>query len=115
MTVRLGAIDREVVMTAYNVVRFKVKSGMEKKFVDTQRAEITNMKGFEGGGMIKTGDRTYCLIGRWKDQESIVAARPQMIAMLDRVRDTLEDMGGGLGVTDPVSGPTVIDFAAAKH
>ena len=35
---------------------------------------------------------------------SIVAARPQMIAQLDKVRPLLEDLGGGLGVTDPVSG-----------
>ena len=38
---------------------------------------------------------------------SLVAARPQMIAMLDTFRGTLEDLGGGLGVTDPVSGEVV--------
>jgi hypothetical protein len=31
-----------------------------------------------------------------------------MIATLDSFRDTLEDLGGGLGVTDPVSGPVVM-------
>ena len=31
-----------------------------------------------------------------------------MIATLDSFRDTLEDFGGGLGVTDPVSGPVVL-------
>jgi hypothetical protein len=30
-----------------------------------------------------------------------------MIATLDSFRDTLEDLGGGLGVTDPVSGQVV--------
>ena len=97
-------------MTAYNAVRFKVKSGMEQKFLDTHRRETIDVKGFQGGGMIKTGDRTYCFIGRWKDFDSIAAARPQMIGMLDRVRDTLEDLGGGLGVTDPVSGSELIAF-----
>jgi hypothetical protein len=101
-------------MTAYNVVRFKVKSGMEQKFIDAHRGLMTDMKGFEGGNMIKTGDRSYCLIGRWKSQDAIVAARPQMIGMLDGVRGMLEDMGGGLGVTDPVSGPAVVDFPAGK-
>jgi hypothetical protein len=32
-----------------------------------------------------------------------------MIAQLDKFRGTLEDLGGGLGVTDPVSGEVVLD------
>ncbi len=43
---------------------------------------------------------------------SIAAARPAMIANLDSFRDTLEDLGGGLGVTDPVSGELVVNIAA---
>jgi hypothetical protein len=35
-------------------------------------------------------------------------ARPNMIATLGSFRDTLEDLGGGLGVTDPVAGPVVL-------
>ena len=42
--------------------------------------------------------------------ESLVAARPRMIALLDTFRDTLEDLGGGLGVTDPVSGETIVEM-----
>ena len=33
---------------------------------------------------------------------------PNMIATFDAFRDTLEDLGGGLGLTDPVSGPVVL-------
>ena len=33
-----------------------------------------------------------------------------MIGMLDRFRDTLEDLGSGLGVTDPVSGEVVVEM-----
>ena len=40
--------------------------------------------------------------------DAIVNARPQMIATLNSFRDTLEDLGGGLGVTDAVSGPVVL-------
>ena len=58
--------------------------------------------------MIKTGDRTYCIIAEWTDVESLAKARPNMITTLDLFRDTLEDLGGGLGVTDPVSGPVVL-------
>jgi hypothetical protein len=68
--------------------------------------------GYRGGALIKTGDRSYCFIGGWDDFDSLVAARPEMIAMLDTVRDTLEDLGGGLGVTDPVSGETVVELPA---
>ena len=32
-----------------------------------------------------------------------------MIASLDEHRHKLEDLGGGLGVTDPVSGDAVFD------
>ena len=42
----------------------------------------------------------------------IVNARPQMLEMLDGMRDMLEDLGGNLGVTDPVSGETVAKLAA---
>jgi hypothetical protein len=37
-------------------------------------------------------------------------ARPEMIATLDTFRDTLEDLGNGLGVTDPVSGDVVLSL-----
>ena len=58
--------------------------------------------------MIKTGERTYCIIAEWSDMEALAAARPQMITTLESFRETLEDLGGGLGVTDPVSGPVVL-------
>lgn len=37
-----------------------------------------------------------------------------MIKELDRTRDLLEDLGGGLGVTDPVSGEAVIEVGAKR-
>jgi hypothetical protein len=60
--------------------------------------------------MIKTGDHSYCIIAEWSDMEALAAARPKMIATLDSFRDTLEDLGGGRGVTDPVSGPVVLEL-----
>ena len=58
--------------------------------------------------MIKTGDRTYCIIAEWSGIDALASARTQMIATLDSFRDTLEDLGGGIGVTDSVSGPVVL-------
>ncbi len=95
-------------MTAYNVVRFKVKPGQEPQFLDAHRHMARDFPGLRGGGLIKTGDRSYCLVGEWDNLASIAAARPAMIANLNRFRDTLEDLGNGLGVTDPVSGEMIM-------
>jgi len=98
-------------MTAYNVVRFRVKPGMEDRFVASQRASLEGeMPGALDAALIKTGERSYCFVGKWKSFEDIAAARPQMIGFLDEVRACLEDLGGGLGVTDPVSGSVVAEL-----
>lgn len=95
-------------MTAYNVVRFRVKPGRETQFLDAHRHLERDFPGLRGGGLIQTGERSYCLVGEWDDMKSIAAAREAMIRNLDRFRDTLEDLGGNLGVTDPVSGPVIV-------
>ena len=96
-------------MTAYNIVRFKVKVGQEKAFLDAHK-DIGDIKGMKEGAIIKTGERTYCIIGKWDSFDQIAAARPKMIAQLDSFRNLLEDMGNGLGVTDPVSGTAVLEW-----
>ena len=101
-------------MTAFNVVRFKVKPGNEQQFVDAHRKLRPAFKGFLGGNLIKTGDQTFCFVGEWRTFQNIATARPQMIAFLDGFRDMLEDLGSGLGVTDPVSGQAVAKLAARK-
>jgi hypothetical protein len=58
--------------------------------------------------IISTGERRYCIIAEWDDMDALANARPNMIATLDSFRDTLEDLGGGLGVTDAVAGPVVL-------
>ncbi len=94
-------------MTAYNVVRMRVKPGREQDFMNTGKTTNRNHGGLRKLSVIKTGDRSYCLIGEWNSIKDIVDARPAMIKDLDRFRDILEDLGGGLGVTDPVSGEVV--------
>jgi hypothetical protein len=101
-------------MSAFNVVRFRVKPGRDQEFLDAHRKAAE--KGFPGAqqiALIKTGDNSYCVVGEWKSFNHIVGARPQMISLLDSFRDCLEDLGGGLGVTDPVSGETVFRVSAA--
>ncbi len=48
--------------------------------------------------MIKTGERSYCIIAEWDSMDAMAAARPHMIATLNSFRHTLEDLGGRLGV-----------------
>ena len=95
-------------MTAFNTVRFKVKAGREQEFLDAHRNVADSWKGLRHVNIIKTGERNYCIIAEWDDMEALVGARQNMIATLDSFRDTLEDLGGGLGVTDPVAGPVVL-------
>ena len=95
-------------MTAFNVVRFRVKPGRDQDFLDAHKRVQANWPGLAHVNMIKTGDRTYCIIAEWTDMEALAKARPNMIATLDSFRDTLEDQGSGLGVTDPVAGPVVL-------
>jgi quinol monooxygenase YgiN len=94
-------------MTAFNIVRFRVKPGRDQEFLDAHK-EIGSWPGLVHVNMIKTGDRSYCLVAEWADTDMIAKARPNMIATLNAFRDTLEDLSGGLGVTDPVSGPVVL-------
>jgi antibiotic biosynthesis monooxygenase len=101
-------------MTAMNVVRFRVKPGCEQQFIDAHRSAGPSFNGFLGGKLIKTGDRTFCIVAEWRSFDALAAARPEMIGMLDKLRDLLEDLGGGLGVTDPVSGDVVATLAAER-
>jgi hypothetical protein len=80
---------------------------IEGRCLFSRRASKRRCKlaGLQKVNIIKTGDQTYCIIAEWADTADLVAARPNMIATLNSFRDNL---GGGLGVTDPVSGPVVL-------
>jgi hypothetical protein len=95
-------------MTALNVVRFRVKPGMEGAFLDAHRDGKAAWPGLTRGLIIKTGDQHYVLVGEWPDRTALAGARDRMIATLNTFRHTLEDQGAGLGVTDAVSGEVVL-------
>lgn len=95
-------------------------------------AKIVELKAMLRGQLILPSDATYeearalyngmidkrpLAIARCTDVADVIAAvnfgrkaRPNMIATLDSFRNTLEDLGGGLGVTDPVSGSVVLSL-----
>lgn len=60
--------------------------------------------------MIKTGDHDYCFIAEWDSASDSLNAEASMVAMLDCMRDTLENKGNGNGVTDFVVGDTVVEY-----
>jgi quinol monooxygenase YgiN len=97
-------------MSSFNVVRFRVKPGRDDEFLDAHRGGKADWPGLQRGLIIKTGDRTYYLIGEWPDIAAMAEARDRMIATLNSFRETLEDLGTGLGVTDAVSGSVVLDL-----
>ncbi len=99
-------------MPTFNTVRFRVKPGREEAFLDAHRDGKANWPGLIRGSIIRTGERAYCLIGEWADADALAGARGGMIATLNSFRDTLEDLGGGLGVTDAVSGQVVLELKA---
>jgi len=101
-------------MTAFNIVRFRVKPGQAERFIEAHRKFRHPFKGFGGGWLVRTGEQTFCFIGQWRTFRSLVNARPEMIGLLDEMRDMLEDLGGGLGVTDPVSGEAIAKMGASK-
>jgi len=94
-------------MIAFNVVRFRVKPGCDQEFLDAHKTIGATWVGLLHANIIKTGDRSYCIIAEWKDMDAFIQARPNMISTLNSFRDALEDLGGGLGVTDPVAGRVV--------
>jgi hypothetical protein len=97
-------------MTAFNVVRFRVKPGRDQEFINAHKMADPGFTGMRRFSMVHTGPGTYCVIGEWESFDNIVAARPSMIGMLDNIRHLLEDFGVGMGVTDPVSGSSVLEM-----
>ena len=61
---------------------------------------------------VHTGSESFCTFVMWENEEALANARPAMIAFLDTVRDLLTEISPELGVTDPVSGPVIINLEA---
>ena len=96
-----------------NVVRSKVKEGMKDEYMKKLQDFFNNMKGTDGlisMKQIQTGPNNMCIVGEWKDADSIAKARDKMIDGLDTVRPLLEEISPEVGVTDPVSGSVIMEI-----
>jgi len=90
-----------------NVVRFQVKEGFDSAFIDAMD-NGPEFLGQEYSFVVKTGANEYIAVGIWQSEESLINARAEMIAFLDTIREMLIEMPE-TGVTDPRSGPIVVD------
>lgn len=50
-------------MTAFNVVRFKVKPGMEETFLDAHKRIADKWMGLTRANIIRTGEGRFAIIG----------------------------------------------------
>lgn len=94
-------------MEFMNIVRAKVKPDHLDEYIEMNK-EFPKFEGMLESKLVKTGDYTFCYVGTWESEEAIAAQRDNMIANLDKMRHTLEELSPELGLTDPVSGSVVI-------
>jgi len=67
-------------MTAFNAVRFRVKPGQDQAFLDAHKKIHADWPGLRHVNIIKTGDRSYCIIAEWDGMDALAKARPNEIA-----------------------------------
>ena len=63
-------------MTAFNTVRFKVKAGHEKQFLEAHNDIAVAWPGLKRANIIQTGERTFCIIAEWIDMDALSARVP---------------------------------------
>ena len=91
-----------------NIVRCKVKSSSREEYLK----KIDEMPKFDGqisAKYVETKPNEFFMIGEWNSEDDITTAKPKMIAFLETLRHTLEELSSDLGVTDPHSGTVVIE------
>lgn len=97
-------------MAVFNIVRFRLKPDQEAAFLAAHDKGKARWPGLIRGVLVRIGENSFCLIGEWPDRETLVAARPAMIATLDTFRALLDDLGEGKGITDAVSGEVALSL-----
>ena len=63
-------------MTAFNAVRFRVKPERDQDFLNAHDKIGATWAGLLHANIIKTGDRSYCIIAEWEDMDACIQARP---------------------------------------
>ena len=91
-----------------NVVRTTVKVDCHDEFLE-HHSKLSKYNGLLSQFLIQTSDYSYCFVAIWESERSLVEAHTLMIESLNSMRHTLEELTPELGVTDPVSGPVILE------
>ena len=73
-------------MTAINTVRFRVTPGRDQEFLDAHKSIAADWPGLTHANIIKTGDRSYCIVAETVDQET----NADHLAVLERMGQAQE-------------------------
>jgi quinol monooxygenase YgiN len=95
-------------MSAFTIVRFRVKPGRTEDFIKAHKQAAAGWPGLVRANIVQVGERGYCLVAEWESEAALHNAGPKMIKTLDTFRDCLEVLSPKLGVTAPLSGPSVL-------
>lgn len=95
-------------MHAFSIVRFRVKTGRKEEFIEAHKKAEAGWPGLVHANLVQVGERGFCLVAEWESEAALQKAGPKMIKTLDSFRDTLEVLSPKLGVTAPLSGPSVL-------
>jgi hypothetical protein len=72
--------------------------------------DARTLPGVRNFWLVRSGERSFMVVGEWDSLDALAAARPAMIANLDKLRPLLEDLGGGRGLTEPWSGNVALQL-----
>ena len=94
-------------MQHMNIVKFQVKPEQIEDFLTAMRTQ-PQWPGNIEMRVVQTGENKFIGCGLWESKEIMFESMEGMIAWLDTVRPMLEIISPELGVTDPASGPVII-------
>ena len=77
-------------------------------FLDAFKNATLN-QGQISGKLVQIAENKFCSIGLWESQSAMDEAMDDMISFLDTIRHMLITISEELGVTDPASGPVLIE------
>ena len=77
-------------MTAFNVVRFRVKRGAEQAFLDAHHQANRNWPGSRRFNVVDAGDGRFFVIGEWDSIEAMAAEAQTRLAEAEAQAATLK-------------------------
>ena len=95
-------------MLHMNIVKFHVNPDNIENFLDAFKNATLN-QGQISGKLVQIAENKFCSIGLWESQSAMDEAMDDMISFLDTIRHMLIAISEELGVTDPASGPVLIE------